>query len=314
MKKIIDYIREYFKQEIKWGYFLLVLGFAAVAVALQYEYKFANVYVEHHKKEWSYFLRAFVLYAIPFAGTFLLYSVCYKRWEFWRNGRFVGLVVFVLSVYALRCGVQVQTDIVNAIATSEHKRYWLKVANQLAYGIVLFVFPVLWWWWKDRKSEKLYGFNYKGISLKPYFMVLLLLVPLVVYASTQSDFLKAYPRYANSLKGDTGGHLFYYGLFELSYAWDFVMNEFFFRGFIVLAFAKLVGRAVILPMVVFYVFIHFGKPLGETISSFFGGLALGVIAYETRSVYGGIILHVGIAWLMEIGATVGRLLLDNAVQ
>jgi membrane protease YdiL (CAAX protease family) len=59
-------------------------------------------------------------------------------------------------------------------------------------------------------------------------------------------------------------------------------------------------------MCVYYITIHFGKPLGETISSFFGGLLLGVIAYRTKSIYGGIIVHLGIAYLMELFAFLGR--------
>ncbi|CAN5226073.1 hypothetical protein BH23BAC1_BH23BAC1_38320 [soil metagenome] len=52
-------------------------------------------------------------------------------------------------------------------------------------------------------------------------------------------------------------------------------------------------------MVVLYAFYHFGKPPGETIGSIFGGYILGVIAMYTRSVMGGVLLHVGIAWLMD---------------
>jgi hypothetical protein len=37
----------------------------------------------------------------------------------------------------------------------------------------------------------------------------------------------------------------------------------------------------------------------KAISFVFGGYLLGVIAYETKSIWGGIIVHVGIAWMME---------------
>jgi hypothetical protein len=40
--------------------------------------------------------------------------------------------------------------------------------------------------------------------------------------------------------------------------------------------------------------------MGEAISSFFGGLLLGIISYNTKSIQGGFILHVGIAAMMEI--------------
>jgi membrane protease YdiL (CAAX protease family) len=66
------------------------------------------------------------------------------------------------------------------------------------------------------------------------------------------------------------------------------------------------GKGAILTMAAMYVFIHFGKPVGETISSFFGGMILGIIAYETNSIFGGIIVHCGIAYMMEIGGFMGN--------
>jgi membrane protease YdiL (CAAX protease family) len=97
-------------------------------------------------------------------------------------------------------------------------------------------------------------------------------------------------------------------LFELSYGIDFVTIELFFRGFLVLAFVRHAGEEAILPMAVFYCSIHFGKPLAECISSFFGGIILGVVVYKTGSITGGLVVHLGIAWLMEIGGYVGILL------
>jgi len=55
-----------------------------------------------------------------------------------------------------------------------------------------------------------------------------------------------------------------------------------------------------------YVVIHWNKPMGELISSFFGGSLLGVISYYSKSIWGGIIVHVGIAWMMEIGAFISK--------
>ena len=83
------------------------------------------------------------------------------------------------------------------------------------------------------------------------------------------------------------------------YGFDFFAVEFFFRGFLILAFAPYVGRYCILPVAVFYESIHFQKPLGECISSLFGGVLLGIITYETKSIWGGVVVHIGIAWMME---------------
>jgi len=94
--------------------------------------------------------------------------------------------------------------------------------------------------------------------------------------------------------------------YEVSYGIDFLTIEFFFRGFLVLAFVRFAGQEAILPMAAFYCSIHFGKPLAECISSFFGGLILGIIVYHTRSIWGGLMIHLGIAWLMEAGAVIGN--------
>ena len=96
-------------------------------------------------------------------------------------------------------------------------------------------------------------------------------------------------------------------LFELSYGSDFFTIELFFRGFLVLAFARWAGRDAILPMALFYCTIHFGKPVGECISSYFGGIILGVVILNTRSLFGGLLVHLGIAWLMELGGYLGHL-------
>lgn len=70
----------------------------------------------------------------------------------------------------------------------------------------------------------------------------------------------------------------------------------------VLGMAVVMGRAAIVPMVVTYAFLHFGKPAGEAVSSIFGGYILGVIAYQSQSIFGGVLIHVGVAWLMELAA------------
>jgi len=136
-------------------------------------------------------------------------------------------------------------------------------------------------------------------------------------------------------------------LYELSYGLDFLGIELFFRGLLVVVLVNYVGADAsassgllgtspnllhhgpsrsapsslgarpprpepsmdsVLPMAAFYCTIHFGKPLGECISSFFGGLILGVLAARTRTILGGLIVHLGLAWFMELGGWLGLLL------
>jgi hypothetical protein len=153
-----------------------------------------------------------------------------------------------------------------------------------------------------------YGLRPKQMNWKPYFIMLLIMVPLIAAASTQPDFLSSYPRLNDvlPLPDEARPGWLYKLLFELSYGSDFFVIEHFFRGFLVIGFMRWVGKDAILPMACFYCTIHFGKPLGECISSYFGGMLLGIVSYHTRSIYGGLMVHLGIAWLMDFGGYLGN--------
>lgn len=136
---------------------------------------------------------------------------------------------------------------------------------------------------------------------QPYLLMLLLMLPLIGFAGTQPDFQAMYPKLKTIAPAGDITQLSPWQtiLFELGYGSDFLSIELFFRGFLVLAFAKWLGKDAILPVAIFYCSIHFGKPIGECISSYFGGILLGIVVYNTRSIWGGLVVHLGIAWMME---------------
>jgi hypothetical protein len=156
----------------------------------------------------------------------------------------------------------------------------------------------------DKDDNHLFGLRIRGMSYKPFFIMLILMVPLIAIASYMPDFQKAYPQYKFWLYNGAFGMLPIQaaGVFEFVYGLDFASVELLYRGALVVSMSRVLGREAVLPMAGAYVFLHFGKPLGEAISSFFGGFILGVHALEKRNIFGGIVIHVGIAYLMEIAA------------
>jgi hypothetical protein len=163
-------------------------------------------------------------------------------------------------------------------------------------------------WKLTKEKQPFYGVSVKDFNWQPYLLMLLLMLPLVAAASTQHDFLAVYPKLKSVSFLKTLHHSGWYKLlFELAYGSDFISIELFFRGFLVLAFVKWFGKDAILPMACFYCTIHFGKPMGECISSFFGGLILGIVIYNTKTIFGGLMVHLGIAWIMELGGYLGNL-------
>jgi membrane protease YdiL (CAAX protease family) len=171
----------------------------------------------------------------------------------------------------------------------------------IVLGVILAYYKVY-----DRQQSHRYGLNTGAFELKPYLLMLLIMIPLIAVASHEESFLRQYPMYKTS---NAHGHLHVHewvtaGIYELSYGANFITVEFLFRGFMVIGISQVLGRKAVLPMVAAYCFIHFGKPPVEAISSIVGGYILGVIALETQSIWGGVLVHVGIAWMMELAAFV----------
>jgi hypothetical protein len=242
-----------------------------------------------------------VVFLVAFSFGYFLQAILLKA-PFFKNQKFVALVLIAPAVFSWKMVADIEFNFATDFFQDEYWNavvYWpLKVVVITAMlKLVHRVFD---------KGQPFYGASTKGFSAKPYLLMLLFMLPLIAVASTQKDFLEMYPRFQRIeylLQPGSGWQKL---LYELSYGSDFFSIELFFRGFLVLAFAKWAGSRAILPMAIFYCTIHFGKPIGECISSYFGGMILGVVAYHTRSIHGGFMVHVGIAWLMELGGFLGR--------
>ncbi|MEJ8842071.1 CPBP family intramembrane glutamic endopeptidase [Lacibacter sp. H375] len=169
------------------------------------------------------------------------------------------------------------------------------------FGALLVLLPLLMLFhWLLEKKWTLYGIK-QTQSLKTYVLLIAFMLPLLVWASLQHDFSLVYPKAAivGRQLGDDANP-FHYLLFETAYAADFFTIEFFFRGFLIVALSKLIGKQCLLPVALFYFSIHLGKPMMEAVSSFFGGLILGSISYHSKSIWGGLLVHISIALLMEL--------------
>ncbi|MBS1119495.1 MAG: Abortive infection protein [Deltaproteobacteria bacterium] len=125
-------------------------------------------------------------------------------------------------------------------------------------------------------------------------------LPVVVIASTSDSFRQTYPFYrmANRSQFDLWS-------WEAMYIIQFVSLEFFFRGFLLQGLRRVLGANAIFVMVVPYCMIHYGKPLPETLGALGAGLVLGTLAMRTRSIWGGVLIHVGVAITMDVLALRG---------
>jgi membrane protease YdiL (CAAX protease family) len=133
-----------------------------------------------------------------------------------------------------------------------------------------------------------------------YAVLFSLVLPAVLIASRTSLFRQTYPFYRSANRSCVD-----LVVWELLYAAQFLSLEFFFRGFILQGLRRALGANAIFVMLVPYCMIHYGKPLPETLGAIGAGLILGTLAMRTRSIWGGVLIHVGVATTMDVLALRG---------
>lgn len=171
---------------------------------------------------------------------------------------------------------------------------WEELASTLGYV----VFPFATWkvlFPKDSLFD--FGLRTRGFfrHMRLYSFFLVLVIAGVVFASFQSSFVYYYPCYSLASRS-----WWDFLLWEAIYLQGFLALEIFFRGWWLVALQKSLGSAAIFSMIVPYCMIHFGKPYLETMSTVMGAIALGSLSTKTKSVYQGTLLHIALAFSMDV--------------
>jgi hypothetical protein len=295
---VFKYIRDFYQKEFNPWYFLLILLLLGTVIYLNYWHFLERRYAASGKTRWSNFAGYYLLYFIPFATAFLLQLLFYRHCNYYKNHWFWIILLLAPAFFSFRVNFNFHEVLLGKIWTGKELQFWLRCINWVIRVFVLLVPVYIIWLIKDKVNQPFYGSKALD-SIRPYFIMLLIMIPLLALAATQRDFLNMYPKAKIIQQLQLGHQNWRYILYELCYGFDFISIEFFFRGFLILSLAKICGPHCIIPVACFYCTIHLGKPMAEAISSFWGGLLLGIVSYNTGSVWGGLLVHLGIAWLME---------------
>lgn len=95
--------------------------------------------------------------------------------------------------------------------------------------------------------------------------------------------------------------------YELAYALYFVAWEFMFRGYMLFGLEKHIGKWAIFVQMLPFAILHFGKPDLEALSSVFGGVILGWLAWRTRSFWYGVFMHAAMAVTLDLLVGIPRI-------
>jgi hypothetical protein len=303
VKQLLEYLTEYLKEDFHFGYYLTIAVFLVVTFTLNFSLDFKREILNPTLASplgILYFAAfyAFAYYFAVFAGAFFGRDA-----RLLRSPAFWGVTAFAILAMALdNYSTNLPRLVVAALDLPDPVLYWVGKCVWNLDRMVALMLPILAYrHFIDDRPGGFYGLTLRGFDARPYVFMLMVMAPLVLWASFRPAFLDTYPDYrAGRAEAFLGvSQVATYGAYEVSYGLRYVAIELFFRGFLLLGLERFLGRAVLMPMVTLYAFWHFGKPVPEAIGSIFAGYILGVIALRTRSIVGGILVHVGVALGMD---------------
>ncbi len=308
MKYLLSLIKEHTKQDFNIFYYLGLFFFTTLLLSLNYYFDIENSWIDRETGNPISIVLYFILYGFGYYSTCLIVSYFNPNTKFWTSRKFWLFSIFGLSILSIDSGFPFLHSIISSFNQSYEAYSWLYKIGTNSISLLIVILPLyIFNRFIDTEKNSFYGLLKKS-SLRPYLLLLLLIAPFIMLAAFQKSFTEYYPIY----KPNSIAELWHWPsfmpvlLFEIFYGADFLPVELLFRGFFVIGMAQILGKHSIMPMVVVYCFLHFGKPAGEAVASIFGGYVLGVIALYTRSIWGGIIVHIGVAWTMELTAYLAR--------
>lgn len=309
-RKIVSYFPAHWKAEAHPGYYLVVAAFLGISLYANY-FLFPGTTIERRwmwgaiGEGWLAGTGAyFVFYALPYFFAVTAWAAFSKKWHIFRSPDFWLRSACLLLIFSLDASFTLYRKLALLADTPADRYLVRKIASNLGSVLTTGVLAMLFWWWRDRRTESWYGLTRRGFQSGPYWILLALMTPIVLGASFMPDFISYYPTLkVRNLAGLTlMPQWAAWVSYELAYLSDFLWTELAFRGMLVIGMAEVLGAGAVLPAASVYCYIHFAKPLGEAASSIFGGYILGVIALRSRNILGGVMVHMGIAFLMELFA------------
>lgn len=166
-------------------------------------------------------------------------------------------------------------------------------------GFLVLPMLAIRFWLKEPLQN--YGWQWGEVHLH-WRGYLLLATPIIIFAVIASfgqDFSNHYPFYSKSYRS-----WFDLLAWEAIYILQFVAVEFFFRGYLLNGLKRNYGSLAIAVMCLPYLMLHFQKLWPESLGAILFGFFLGVLALMSRSIWGGVMVHVSIALTMDLAAIV----------
>ena len=173
----------------------------------------------------------------------------------------------------------------------------------LVHAVTYVLLPALTIWFFFKQSVRDFGWKLNETTdhWKGYILLLSPILVFVYLVSLGKDFVVHYPFYSLASRSWVD-----FLAWEFLYLTQFICLEFFFRGFMLNALRPALGANAIWIMCVPYLMIHFPKLWLEATGAILFGLFLGILALRSRSIWGGVMVHAGVALSMDVMALIRK--------
>lgn len=304
MKKIWKLLKNHIKDDFSWPLYLSIGLFLGISIAINYAINLENGIIDRYMGRSVRMLWYFLLYSFAYYGAALITFHFSKTNHHWKSRKFWIISLSGMIVLGVSVGWPYMMTMMKWFISDYNILVWAFSVGNNVISFFNVALPVLLLAKAIETRKENFGVNNINIDLNPYWQLLMVIVPIIIIASFEKGFHNYYPTYKQNMVAVKLGWPGWVPamIYEFFYGIDFFNVELIFRGLLVVGVSQAIGKEAIMPMVSAYCFLHFGKPVGEAISSIFGGYILGVVAYQTRNLWGGVIVHMGLAWMMELAA------------
>lgn len=291
----------FIKKDFLWVKYLSALALAVLIVMAQVKWNIYDVIIAPTYDDGTSMLRIPLIYIMVY--FLVLIPSLAMHSELWRLRRWQVWVfpIILLTIDGAGQGYYGYMQWADEHGVTLKDRYYLRLVGSFMFRSVFIVLMLCLFRKLTEGRFGLFGLRRSTKYLRVYALIYVLLLPMFLYVSFTPQFLDYYPKmFIDYYDGALGWERWQLtGLFELFYANDFIGVEGMFRGALVIGMSRWLGCRAVLPMALTYMCIHLGKPDLELCSSVIGGYILGVLAWRTHHLWGGIIIHLGIAMFFE---------------
>jgi len=308
LKELIFFLKDHFINYSRKSFLVSLILFLGLNITIFYSFDIGPILLHISKNPFKYTGVYFLIYAYGYYTTLFWYGYIYKNPSV-LSIKMLTTSFFLLVILAMDKAVPIHKHLSEIFISYPFVQYLSRVFSLLLLPLTLFLVIIILIWINNLNRKSL-GLSIKALNVRPFIYIFMTIIPVVAIASFNQGFQEYYPLYKPTLASEITSipDYIFVGIYEFVYGLNLLSIEIIFRGILVIGFIRFIGKGSVFPMITFYCFIHFDKPVMECISSIFGGYLLGIIALYTRSIMGGSILHIGMAWLMELMAWIQQVI------